>query len=167
MNFENIREWLERRLAHTDDAEAAAGGGTIEQLRQDAEARTVTPASLANVPSDLGRVVRYIREQRGWTCREIADRADIDESEVVNIETVPGFDPPPRTLVRLAEVCEFSTRRFQELANHVKILGPRWSATARLRFAAQSKNVGEVSRDEFEAVRALVETLSERSAERP
>lgn len=164
MNFETMREWLARRLAHTDDTAVAAGGTSLDDLRQDAQARTVTPAVLAAVPSQIGKVVRYVREQRGWTRRDLADLADVDEAEIARIESDDDVTIPPRSLVNLARVCGFSVLRFQELAKHVS---PRLDVSSEpsLRFAARSANVGSVTASEFEAVRALVEVLTDRASE--
>lgn len=163
MNFENMREWLKRRLAHADDAGISAGGTPLESLRQDAEARTVTPAVLAEVPTEIGKVVRYVREQRGWSRRDLADLADIDEIDVTRIETAVDYAPTPRTVVNLATVCGFSTLRFQQLAKHVAIHEYHANNSEQFRFAARSKNVGVVTSEEFEAVRTLVAVLSEKA----
>lgn len=162
MNFESMRDWLARKLTQIDDADAAAGGTSLDALRQDAEARTVTPAVLAEVPTEIGRAVRYVREQRGWSRREMADLANIDEVEVLRVETVVDYVLAPRTVVCLARVCGFSTQRFQQLAKHIEIHEHHAANSEQFRFAARSNNIGSVSPEEFEAVRALVAVLSEK-----
>jgi len=163
MNFEILRDWLAHKLAHADDSGVAAGGTSLAALRKDAEVRTVTPTVLADVPTEIGKVVRYVREQHGWTRRELADLADIEESEVVRIETALDPTLPPRTVVNLARVCNFSTQRFQQLAKHIAIHEHHAANDESLRFAARSANLGAVTPEEFEAVRALVEVLSEKA----
>lgn len=165
MNFEQMRDWLARRLAIADDLGVAAGGTSLETLVKDAEARTVTPAALADAPTELGRVVRYVREHRGWSRRDLADLADIDEQEITLIESSAGSSLSPRSVVSLARVCRFSVSRFQQLANHVVIVSNDDSSPSALQFAARSQNVGSVSQAEFDAVRTLVEVLSERASE--
>jgi transcriptional regulator with XRE-family HTH domain len=165
MNFEQMREWLARRLAISDDAGVAAGGTSMEALANDAEARTVTPAALAEAPTELGRVVRYVRERRGWSRRDLADLADMDEHEIESIESSTGPSLSPRSVVSLARVCQFSVSRLQQLANHVVIVSNDDAKSDALRFAARSQNVSSVSQAEFDAVRALVEVLSERAAD--
>lgn len=166
MSFESMRDWLARKLAHADDTGAAAAGTSLEALQRDAEARTVTPAVLAKVPTEFGRVVRYVREARGWSERELADLADIEEAEITRIETLVDYAIPPRTVVNLASVCGFSTFRFQQLAKHVAIHEHHAANTEQFRFAAISKNVRSVSTEELEAVRALVAVLSEKALDR-
>jgi transcriptional regulator with XRE-family HTH domain len=166
MNFESMREWLARKLAHTDDAGVAAGGTSLESLRRDAEARTVTPGVLADAPTEIGKVVRYVREQRGWSRRDLADLADVDEIDIVRIETDKDYMAAPRTVVNLAEVCGFSTLRFQQLAKHLTIHESPAGDAELLRFAARSRNVGAVTPEELEAVRVLVAVLSEKALDR-
>jgi transcriptional regulator with XRE-family HTH domain len=166
MNFENMREWLARKLANNDDTEAMAVGPPLDVLRRDAEARAVTPSVLSSVPSEVGKVVRFVREQRGWTTNELADLADVEEVEIVRLETATDYQLSPRTVTNLANVCGFSIRRFQELANHVVVHAAHSSAGQSLRFAARSKNVSEVSQDELHTVSALVAVLSEKAQSR-
>lgn len=72
MKFQISREWLERRLAQGDDADIGAGGTPLEQFKKDMEQRTVTPAVLTDVPTELDKDVRFVREQRG--CRVLPPR---------------------------------------------------------------------------------------------
>jgi len=158
MKFQISREWLERRLALGDDTDAGAGGTTLSQFKMDMQQRTVTPTVLAGVPTELGKVVRYVRELRGWTRSELADLADVEASDVEAIETQQTYSPTPRTVAQLADACHFSREKFIELAKH------RSAASANdrsIRYAAKSKGTASISDDEYELIRALVETLSQ------
>jgi transcriptional regulator with XRE-family HTH domain len=165
MTFQSMREWLARKLEHADDLDVAAGGTSLEYLRRDAESRTVTPAVLAESPTEIGKVIRFVREQRGWSRRDLADLADIDEADIASIETSAQYFISPSSVIRLAEVCGFSKNRFQQLANHVAIHEFHSANDEYVRFAARSNGVGSVTRDEFDAVCALIEVLTKRDAE--
>lgn len=157
MRFEVSREWLAKKLALCDDGNVAAGGTSVEQFKKDIEERTVTPSVLSNVPTELGKVVRYVRERKGWTRAELAELADIDEVELELLETQSNYDPRPRTVVRLADLCHFNQNSFIELAKHrLKAANGDYF----VRFAAKSKSTESVSDIEYEAIRALVEYLS-------
>ncbi len=158
MKLQISREWLERKLQQGDDADAGAGGTPLEQFKKDMKQRTVTPAVLAEVPTDLGKVLRFVREQRGWTRSELADLADVDEAEVEALETLRIFDPTPRTVGQLADACHFSRARFIELANHRLAVAANDGV---IRYAAKSKGTASVSDDQYEMIRALVEVLSQ------
>jgi len=158
MKFQISREWLERRLARGDDADIGAGGTPLEQFEKDMEQRTVTPAVLADVPTELGKVVRFVREQRGWSRSELADLADVDEADVEGLETEPTYKPTPRTVGQLADACHFSRARFIELAEHRLTSSANESS---IRYAAKSKGTRSISDEDYEAIRALVLVLSE------
>ena len=163
MKFQISREWLERRLARGDDADIGAGGTPLEQFKKDMEQRTVTPAVLADVPTELGKVVRFVREQRGWSRSELADLADVDEADVEALETEPTYSPTPRTVGQLADACHFSRAKFIELAAHR--LTPSANESS-IRYAAKSKGTGSISDEDYEAIRALVEVLSKDDSSR-
>lgn len=57
MKFTFTQEWLERKLAHCDDANVAAAGTSFGNFKKDVEQRTVTPPILSSVPTELGKVV--------------------------------------------------------------------------------------------------------------
>lgn len=157
MKFEISREWLLEKLAQGDDTNVGAGGTSLEQFKKDIERRMVTPSVFADVPTELGKAVRFVREQKGWTRSELADLADIDEAEVESIETRSDFDPKPRTVTQLADACHFSRERFIQLAKHRTMLAANESS---VRYAAKSNGTESVSDDEYQAIRALVEVLS-------
>lgn len=157
MKFEISREWLLEKLTHCDDTSVGAAGTPLEQFKKDVEQRTVTPSVLRNVPTEFGKAVRYVREQRGWTRYELAELADIDEADIECIETRFDYDPKPRTVTQLADACRFSRDRFIQLAKHRAVLVANDES---VRYAAKSKGTDSVSDAEYETVRALVEVLS-------
>lgn len=162
MKFEITHNWLEKKLAHCGEDSIAAGGTPFEQFQKDVEQRTVTPAALENVPTELGKVVRYIREQKGWSRAEMAELADIDEADLESIETLSTYDPRPRTVIQLAEVCRFKRNEFVQLARHRIVAAANDNA---LRFAASSNGTESVSDEEYDAIRALVQVLSQSATE--
>ncbi|OIT12639.1 hypothetical protein BL243_23110 [Ralstonia solanacearum] len=132
----------------------------MEQFKKDMEQRTVTPSVLAGVPTELGKVVRFVREQRGWSRAELAELADVDEADVEALETLSAYSPTPRTVGQLADACHFKRARFIELAQHRSVFAANESA---VRYVAKSKGTESITDEDYEAVRALVEVLSERN----
>lgn len=158
MKFEMSKEWLVNKLAHCDDGSVGAGGTSLEEFKKDVRQRTVTPATLANVPTQLGKAVRYVREQKGWTRAELAELADVDEAEVTLLETRRDFNPTPRTVTLLADACHFSREKFIQLAGHRSMDAANDMS---VKFAAKSGNLGSITNDDYEAIRMLVEVLSQ------
>lgn len=152
------REWLERKLRQGNDAGVGAGGTQLEQFKKDMQQRTVTPAVLAEVPTELGKVLRFVREERGWTRMELAELADVDEADIEALETQTDYDPTPRTVGQLADACHFARGKFIELARHRTQVAANDSI---LRYAAKSKSTTSITDEQYEYVRALVEALSQ------
>jgi transcriptional regulator with XRE-family HTH domain len=158
MKLHISREWLEQKLRQGDDADVGAGGTPLEQFKKEMQQRTVTPAALAEAPTELGQVLRYVRERRGWTRSELAELADVDVAEIEALETKKNFDPTPRTVGQLADACHFSRSKFIELASHRLRVAANDSV---LRYAAKSKGTASVSDEQYEYIRALIEVLSQ------
>lgn len=157
MKFTLTQEWLERKLAHCDDANVVAAGTTFDHFKRDVEQRTVTPPILKDIPTELGKVVRFVREQKGWSKADLANLADVDESDIASIETLEVYDPTPRTVIRLADACKLSREKFMQLARHRESLAANEPL---LRYAVNSKGTNSVSDDEYSTICALVDTLS-------
>lgn len=164
MKFKFSREWLNRKLKTADDTAVGAGGTSREELRRDLEGRTVTPTVFADIPTQLGKVVRFIRERRGLSHEDLAAMASIEASEVRSIESDAQYVPSPRSVIYLADALDLSRRRLQELVGFVKAADAA-PGSVPLRFAANSKGVRAISQGEYEAVRALVDVLSEKKFE--
>lgn len=158
MKLQISHEWLARKLELGDDADVGAGGTPLDQFKQDMQQRTVTPSVLAEVPMELGKVLRFVREQRGWTRSELADLADVDGAEIEALETQLTYSPTPRTVGQLADACGFSRRKFIALANHRLDIAANEST---IRYAAKSKGTSSVSDEQYELIRTLVEVLSQ------
>lgn len=159
------KDWLLSVLAHADDSSAGAGGSSLEEVKKEAEARTVTPTVLEGIPTELGRVVRFKREEKGLSRARLAIAAQIIESEIALIETDPLFQPTPRTIFFLADALDLSRERLKILANHTINTSDKTSTRSHLPFAAKSAGTASVSLEEYEAVRALVEVLSDKTCQ--
>ena len=164
MKLNITREWLARWLARADDTAIGAGGSDLRSLKQDVERRTVTPPVLADIPSQLGQAVRFVREQRGWSPEDLARIADVDVHDIILIETSDTPELSPRAAVYLADALGFSRTRLQELARLVQPPSEAAPESTPLRFAAISSGTHKVSDDQYEAVRALVAVLAEKEA---
>lgn len=157
MKFTFTQEWLERKLTHCDDANVAAAGTSFDCFKMDVEQRTVTPPILSDIPTELGKVVRFMREQKGWSKADLAQLADVEESDIDSIETTAGYYPSPRTVICLADACKLSRDKFIQLAQHRQSQGAN---ETHLRYAANSGDINSVSDEEYSAICALVDTLS-------
>lgn len=162
MKLKINKEWLNRKLDKADDAGAAAGGTSFDTLKKNVERRTVTPNVIAAAPSQLGKVVRFVREKKGMSRCELADLAKLSDEEIEAIETRRDYVPSLRAVIYLADALDLSRDRLKELAGHVSKKSDTAESLAPHRFAANSKAIDTVSDEQYEAIRALVEVLSEK-----
>ncbi len=51
----------------------------------------------------LGRVLRTLREEKGWTQNELAEKASVDRSYLTQLETGARVNPTIAVLKRLAK----------------------------------------------------------------
>ena|SRR3990167_4271731 len=161
MRFEVKREWLERRLAVGDDAEVMAGVADLDKLKREVAALSVTPGSLEGSATQFGRVIRFIREKKGWSISDLARKADIDEEELNKLEHEPGFQVEPRTVIQLASNLHLSKDKLLVVSGLVKPRGEAANSVSNLKFAANSNGLHNITADELDVIRALVEYLSE------
>lgn len=162
MKLNITREWLERKLKEASDNQVAAGRGddqALKNLQRDVERRTVSPTALHPASTHLGMVVRFVREQRGWTRTELAHIAAMEEVEIETIETSESYEPTPRAVAYLAEALGLSKERLKELVGFSTPGSVEAANGDRMRFAARSKNLRSLSDDHYEALRALVSVL--------
>lgn len=160
MKFRTDAKWLERKLAIANDEVVGANGTSLEELKRNIDRRAITPATIAAAPTELGKVVRFVRERKGLSRAELAALAHIAEIEVTSIETQLDATLSPRALINLSDALELSRSRMKELAGFVR--SRPVSSSREERFAAQSKRIDSISEDEYETIRALVEVLSEK-----
>jgi transcriptional regulator with XRE-family HTH domain len=160
MKFRTDAKWLERKLAIANDEVAGANGTSLEELKRNIDRRSITPGTIAAAPTELGKVVRFVRERKGLSRAELAEVARISEIEVTSIETQPDATLSPRALINLSDALELSRNRMKELAGFVR--NRSVSSSREERFAAQSNRIDSISEDEYETIRALVEVLSEK-----
>jgi transcriptional regulator with XRE-family HTH domain len=162
MKFAIDQEWLNRRLENADDTEAAAGGTSFAELKKQVDRRMVTPCVIAAAQSELGKVVRFVREQKGITRRDLAEQTGLSEEEIEDVETRRDCTPSLRGIIYLADGLGLSRNRLKELAGYVTSRRVGTEQDSRQRFAANSKSVDTISDAEYEAIRALVEVLSQK-----
>lgn len=106
----------------------------------------------------FGRFVQLMRRQQRLTIAKLAERADIDTSELLDIEGDPYHMPAPRTVYMLAKCFEVPLRSLEQIAGLTipKDYQLRHEAVS---FAARSEPVAKLSTEENAALEAFVAVL--------
>ncbi|EIU7205280.1 helix-turn-helix domain-containing protein [Pseudomonas aeruginosa] len=107
----------------------------------------------------LGRFIQLMRRKRRLTIERLAEEADIDLSELIEIEMDSHYQPQPRTIYFLAQYFDLPRAKLMELAG---LVVPRDShlSHAAIRFAASSDPLVELSDVERKALEEFVRELS-------
>jgi transcriptional regulator with XRE-family HTH domain len=119
-------------------------------------AEVVTEANIA-----FGRFVRLMRRGRRQTLERLADEAEVEITELVEIEEDNHHKPEPRTVYQLAKHFKVSMSKMMQLAG---LSAPKDTSLydAAIRFAARSESVEELNEVERAALEAFVSVLSEK-----
>ncbi|MEQ5840138.1 helix-turn-helix domain-containing protein [Paraburkholderia acidicola] len=159
MKFRMSKEWLARRLDLEDDIEIGASGMTLTELKADAESRLVS-RSLLEIPSTVGKVIRFAREKRGWSAHDLAEHSRVSPSDILGLEGDGAFSPSPRTIHNVAEALKLAEQELQALVGHRISLRQFAANDSYLSFAANSRNIESLTGDEYEMIRLFVESIT-------
>ena len=159
MKIEISKEWCMRMARHEGDAEIGAGLLAIDPVF-DGEHIPVDVDEEESPNVAFGRFVNLMRRRQGMSLEQLADDADVDMADLVEIERDPHHRPELRTAYQLANYFKVSQTGFMQVAG---LAAPK---DARLfdegvRFAARSESTAELTPEEGAALEAFVAVLSE------
>lgn len=155
MKIEISKEWCVRMAQLGGDAEFGAGAIAIDPVFDGG----MTQGEAEGASLAFGRFVRLMRCNRGLTVEKLAEDADLDIAELLNIEQDTHYRPELRTVHQLAGF--FGVQR----ANLLQIAGLTVARDNRLiteavRFAARSEPTVALTPDERQALEAFVSVLA-------
>lgn len=159
MKLERSKEWWIVRARREGDAIVGAG-----LLARDPSPEP-HPVAAEETRIAFGRFVNLMRRRRGLSMEQLAERADLDASELLVIEDDVRYVPRPRTVYKLAQTFDVSQQRLMQLAGLAAAndAGLRREA---VRFAARSESVERLTSEESAALEAFVTVLSDRDPKR-
>jgi transcriptional regulator with XRE-family HTH domain len=148
------REWLRQASDIEDNCRSVSVGGMAADLN-------MLPAPVGETHRVFGRLVEYARRKQGLTLEELAEQAEVDLAEIVEIEMHDEIVPQVRTVYNLANVLNLPSGRLLEVAG---LATPRPDvSSAALKFAARSEPTAQLSPEEREALEEFVKVLVETS----
>jgi transcriptional regulator with XRE-family HTH domain len=164
MKLNLSKEWLRQRAALDDKAEVSAGTldvnrlpavppGKIASMHTSAESDTPNPA--------FGILINLWRRKKGLRVDALAEKANIDVAELIEIEKNLNYVPEPRTVYQLAKTLDLPSERMLELSGNLIVRDSSLGQEA-VRFAARAESVEKLSKDEQRALEEFVKFLSEK-----
>ena len=159
MKMEISKDWCLRMAQHEGDAEIGAGLLAIDPVF-DGERIPADVGEEEGPNVAFGRFVNLMRRRQGKSLEQLADDADVDMVDLVEIERDPRHRPELRTAYQLANYFKVSQAGLMQVAG---LASPK---DARLfdegvRFAARSESTSELTAEEGAALEAFVAVLSE------
>lgn len=160
MKLERSKEWWIDRARR--EADAVVGAGLV--ARDPApESRSLAAGEETRIA--FGRFVHLMRRRRGYSMEQLAERADLEPSELLVIEDDVHYVPGPRTVYNLAETFEVPQQRLMQLAG-LAAANDAGLAREAVRFAARSESIEKLTAEESAALETFVAVLSERDPKR-
>ena len=156
MNNNSIpsRKWLEEMAEFEDACSSVSVGGLAGDF-------DMIPAGPSESQRIFGRLIEFSRRQKNLTVEQLAEKADVELADIVEIELQECGAVHVRTVYQLAQVLELPSARLMEVAGLAK---PRQDInTAALKFAARSESTAKLTQEEKEALDEFVKVLIEAS----
>ncbi len=145
-------DWYRRKVFSMEDKEYLIG--PILDPVELAEGVKAS-ASLA-----FGSLLRLERRNRKLTVSELARNLNVDEDEIRGIEHDLHYRARPRTISGIAREFGLPLKEVMKLAGAAASNDERFTEKA-MRFAAHSDDLGALSKDEKELLRAFVQFLKD------
>jgi transcriptional regulator with XRE-family HTH domain len=154
-------DWLLRMAAAENNTELSVGGlarelGMFEQQPESVESATI-PRKGA-----FSRLIGLRRREQRLTVEQLAERADVELVELLDIEhgTLPA-PPDVRTVYKLATTLKLPEQPLMQLAGLAQPKDDTFGEAA-VRFAARSEPVDKLSREEHQALEEFVKFLAKK-----
>ncbi len=162
MKIEVTKDWCIRMARLEVETGADMGiGGAPAVANPDAVALDPSSGSMPETNIAFGRFVRLMRRKRRQTVESLAEDAEIDVAELVEIEEDNHHRPEPRTVYQLAKHFDLPTPSLMQLAGLSAAKNASFYAEA-IRFAARSETVEDLNDIERAALEAFVSVLNDR-----
>ena len=156
--MEISKEWCMRMAQLEADAEIGAGLLAGDPVF-DGEAAPVVASDEEGSNIAFGRLVRLMRRQRGVSLEKLAEDADVDMADLVEIESEPHHKPELRTTYQLANYFNLPRSGLMQVAGLTTAKDATLFDEA-VRFAARSEPTAALSEEESAALEAFVAVLS-------
>ena len=154
-------EWLQQRIAADPDADPEAGP-SITGTSEGAHVATIGEEKAVRLRIALGVLVRQLRMKEGLTLALLAERAEILEDQLRQVEHDPHYTASPRLIFQLSKYFNVSLVMLSQLSGATHTV-ERSVYNAALKYAACSDDVSTLTVEERETLDVFVAMLNERS----
>jgi transcriptional regulator with XRE-family HTH domain len=154
---ESLRDWSLRMARLELGQEIRAGSFGFKDVPAPVQVGVLSEAG-SESKVVFARFVELMRRKRGLTAEQLADACGIDVADVINIEDEALTAIGPRTIYQLANWFGVSVSKLMQLAGLKQVEDPTLTQQG-LRFAARSKSMASLTKEEREALDEFVAGL--------
>jgi len=158
MKMNDDRNWLLAKANEEDNCIFSVGGLAYRSAAEADANQGEIPEAARRVA--FARLVELSRRKQRLTVEQLAEKADVDVSQLIEIEEGESVSPEPRTVYKLAQVLNFPQDRMMVMSGLARTRD-RHLTEATVRFAARSEPVSILSPEEEEALQEYVKVLVE------
>lgn len=163
LNFS--KEWLAKRAKLEEKRDVSAGMLNLNGLKAASPAAKTGPIAVTAEPENsnpaFGRLINLWRRNKGFRIDELAQKARVDVTELIEIERNIHYTPEPRTVFQLAKTFGLPQDKMLQLSGNLTVRDSTLGQEA-VRFAARSESVERLSKEEQRALEEFVKFLSEK-----
>ena len=159
MRINFSKEWCLKK-AHNEGTSDVGAGALAFIPAPEVEAKSCSSTPVNGVRLAFGLFIQQMRRKNGLAIEDLAEQADIDLTELINIERTT-CTPEPRTIHQLSNSFNIETKKLLQLSGLVELKEPELEQEALL-FAASSSSIDKLSKDEARALENFVSVLSEK-----
>lgn len=156
MKLEMSREWFLNKISLEEGVDVVAGS-PVAMLSTGAQIFDKQAAD--DVRLAFGTLVHLMRRRKTMSQEKLADDADVDLSEIVEIEHNFHYRPEPRTVYQLAKIFSLPVDRLLQLSGNTRSRDTELRQEA-VRFAARSDSLEQLNHQEQAILEEFVAYLS-------
>ena len=160
MKMNEDRDWLLTKANEEDNCIISVGGLACRVVAEANASEEEISEGTRRVA--FARFVELSRRKLRLTVEQLAERADVDVSQLVEIEVGECAAPEPRTVYKLSQALNYPQDRLMVMSGLARPRDRRLSE-ATVRFAARSEPVNVLSAEEEEALLEYVKVVVESS----
>ena len=162
-------DWLRRKIESDPEVETEAGWpltGPAPAAEIDRKRMAVMPERNAvQMRIALGTLVHQLRQRDQLTLQELAERADVSEEELRQVETNPTYTARPRMIYQLSQYFGVSLNNLYQMSGSTYAV-ERQLYNEAVKYAAHSDDVAPLTGSQQEALNGFVAILNQRAEQK-
>lgn len=154
------KDWLRRTIATDPDIDIEAGRSLVDD-EQEPNVAVIGERNVVQLRMALGVLVRQLRLREQLTITALAQRAQVPEEELRQIEHDPHYTARPRLIYQLSHYFNVSLTKLSQMSGATHAVN-RSLYNEAVRYAAHSDDMLALTEEERRDLDAFVALLNDR-----